>query len=149
MIQLAAVEAAAMVNSRREGWVGCLLSVSIGSSRFLLHGAARRPGRRFGRQCVESWLVRVMTVGAQQVSFRSVPVSGTASVHARAPVAQLLPMTLAADTVRLVERNPLTAGQMEEVAVGGIVAIQTPAMGLIVLQHDVGVHGCELAAREM
>src|ERR1035441_2642924 len=108
MIQLAAVDAAAMVNSRREGWVG-LPSVSIGGSRFLLHGAARRLGRRFGHKCVESWLVRVMTVGTQQVSLGSVPVSGTASVHARAPVAQLLPMTLAADTVRFFERDPLTA----------------------------------------
>src|ERR1035438_6200407 len=107
MIQLAAVDAAAMVNSRREGWVD-LPSVSMGSSRFLLHGATGRHGRRFGRQCVESWLVRVMTVGTQQVSLGSVPVSGTASVHARTPVAQFLPMTLAADTVRLFERNPLT-----------------------------------------
>src|ERR1039458_8969236 len=146
MIQLAAVDAAAMLNSRREGWVD-LPSVSIGSSRFLLHDAAGRPGRRFGRQCVESGLVRVMTVGAQQVSLRSVPVSRTASVHARAPVAQLLPMTLAADSVRLLERNTLTAGQVEEVAGVGIVAIQTPAMGLIVLQHDVGVHAFEIAPR--
>src|ERR1017187_6892347 len=98
MIQLAAVEAAAMVNSRREGWVG-LPSVSIGSSRFLLHGATRRRGRRFGRQCVESWLVRGMTVGNQQVSLGSVPISGAASVHACAPIAQFLPMTLAADAV--------------------------------------------------
>src|ERR1039458_1657683 len=146
MIQLAAPAAAAIVNSRREGPVG-LESVSIGSSLFLLQGATRRLGRRFGRQCVESWLVRVMTVGTQQVSLGSVPVSGTAPVHAGAPVAQFLAMTLAADTVRFLERNPLTAGQMEEVAVGGIVAIQTPAMGLVVLQHDVGVHGFEIAPR--
>src|ERR1035438_9082889 len=146
MIQLAAVDAAAMVNSRREGWVD-LPSVSIGSSRFLLHGATRRAGRRFGRQCVESWLGRVMTVGAQQVSLGSVPISGAAPVHARTPVAQLLAMTLAADTVRLVERNPLTRSEERSVAVGGIVTIQTPAMGLIVLQHDVGVHGCEIAPR--
>src|ERR1022692_4047347 len=66
MIQLAAVVAAAMVNSRREGWVD-MPSVSIGSSRFLLHGAAGRPGRRFGRQCVESWLGRGLTVGNKQI----------------------------------------------------------------------------------
>src|ERR1017187_3461996 len=107
MIQLAAVDAAAMVNSRREGWVG-LPSVSIGSSRFLLHGSAGRHGRRFGHKCVESWLVRVMTVRPQQVSLGSVPVPGAASVHARPPVAQFLPMTLAADAVRLLEGNPLT-----------------------------------------
>src|ERR1022692_3272997 len=146
MIQLAAVDAAAMVNSRREGWVG-LPSVSIGSSRFLLHGSAGRHGRRFGHKCVESWLVGGMPFRTQRVSLASVPVPVAASVPAPPPVAQFLTMTLAADAVRLLEGNPLTAGQMEEVAIGGIVAIQTPAMGLIVLQHDVGVHGCEIAPR--
>jgi hypothetical protein len=48
-------------------------------------------------------------------------------------------MTLAADPVRLFERHSLSACEMQEVAVVGVVTIETPAMLFIVFQHDIGV----------
>jgi hypothetical protein len=56
------------------------------------------------------------------------------------PVAQFLAVALAAEAVGLLEGDPLAAGKMEPVAVVGIVAIQAPAVLLVVPQLDVGVH---------
>ncbi len=55
-------------------------------------------------------------------------------------------MALAAETVGFVERHRLAAGQVEDIAVIGVVTIQTPAVGLVVLEDDVGMHGGELTA---
>jgi len=35
---------------------------------------------------------------------------------------------------------------VKEVPIGGIVAIQAPAVGFVVLENDIGVHRGELAA---
>jgi hypothetical protein len=65
-------------------------------------------------------------------------------VDAHPPVAVLVPVALAAQPVGHGEVDLLAADQVELVAVRGVVAVQAPAAGGPVLQHDVVVHGGEL-----
>ena len=60
-------------------------------------------------------------------------------MHSRTPVAILLSVALAAHPVRLLERHPFPARQVQEIAIVGVVAIQAPPILLVVLQHDVVV----------
>ena len=107
--------------------------------------AAGRPRRGLGRQRVETGLVRIVAMDAQQIAFGAVPVAGAAAVHAGPPVAIFFAVALAAEAVGFLERHALAAGQVQEVAVVGVVAIQAPAVGFVVLENDVGVHGGQLA----
>src|ERR1039458_504877 len=86
-------------------------------------GALRRG---LGSQRFEARLVRVVAVRAQQVLFGAVPVAGAAAVDAGAPVTVFFAVALAAQAVGFVERDALAAGQVNEVAIGGVVAIQAP-----------------------
>ena len=119
--------------------------ISRGPAPF--HAPAGALRRRLGGQRFEARLVGVVAVGAQQVPLVAVPVAGAAAVDAGAPVAVFFAVALAADAVGFVERDALAAGQVQEVAIGGVVAIQAPAVGFVVLENDVGVHRGELAAR--
>src|SRR5664279_3761272 len=131
----AAAPAADCVNSRR---------LTIGVSPRSLDLAVGRPRRGFRRQGAEARLVRTVTLHAQQVGFGAVPVAGAAAMNAGPPVAVLLAVALAAEAVRFFERHMLAAGQVQDVAVVGVVTVQAPAVGLIVLENDVGVHGRKL-----
>ena len=71
---------------------------------------------------------------------------GAPAVDARPPVAQLLAVALAAQPVGLLEGHPLAAGQVEPVAVGRVVAVEAPAVLLVVPQLDVVVHPVAPAA---
>jgi hypothetical protein len=68
-------------------------------------------------------------------------------VDADAPVAVLLAVTLSAHAVRLLERHRLSAREMKTVAIPRVVTVETPAMFLVVLEHDVIVGVDELATR--
>jgi hypothetical protein len=60
-------------------------------------------------------------------------------MYSSTPVAILLSVALAAHPVRLLERHPLPAREVQEIAIVGVVAIQAPPILLVVLQHDVVV----------
>src|SRR5579859_7939617 len=121
----------------------------MAGSLFTLGGqiAARRPRRGFGRERAEMRLVRIVAMRAEQIALRAVPIAGAPSVDPGPPVAILLAMTLAAESVRFVERYALAAGQVQEIAVIGIVAVEAPAMSFVVLEHDVEMHHRQFAAR--
>ena len=97
-----------------------------------LSGAVGAAGAGFGAIGLEVRLVRVVAVGAQQVPLVAVPLADSPAVDARAPVAELLAVALAAEPVRLLEWDPLAAREVEPVAVVRVVAIEAPAMLLVV-----------------
>ena len=68
-------------------------------------------------------------------------------MDAGAPVAQLLAVALAAQQVRALERHALAAREVQPVAVGRVVAVEAPAVLLVVAQLDVVVHLAQLAPR--
>ena len=111
------------------------------------HGPPRAGGRGLRGDRLEARLVRVVAVRAQQVALVAVPLADAAAVHARPPVAQLLAVALPAQAVRLLERHRLAAREVQHVAVRRVVAVEAPAVLLVVLQDDVGVHVLQLAAR--
>jgi hypothetical protein len=78
-------------------------------------------------------------MGAQQVTLPSVPVAAALPVHTRPPVAELVPVALPAKLVGFGKINQGSAGQPEFVAIAGIMAIQAPAMLLVVTQNDIGM----------
>jgi len=84
--------------------------------------------------------MRIVAVSAQQVGLVAVPVARAASVDPRTPVPQFLAVTLPAEAVGLLERYPLAAGEVEPVAVVGVVAVQAPAVFFVVLELNLGVH---------
>jgi hypothetical protein len=55
-------------------------------------------------------------------------------------------VALSAQTVGLRESDTLAAGEMEPIAIGRIVAVETPSMLLVVPENNVVVHGCQLPA---
>ncbi len=61
-------------------------------------------------------------------------------MHAGPPVPEFFTMTLAAKPVGFLERNTLSAGEVEIVPVCSIVTVQTPAVFFIVSEFDFGVH---------
>src|SRR6476620_7455218 len=105
-----------------------------------LHPRPRRPSwcglRRHG---LELRLMRAVTVHTEQIAFLAVPVACAPAVNPRAPVAVFLAVALAAYPVRFLERDPLAAGEVQEVAIVCVVTIETPPMLLVVFQHDVVV----------
>jgi hypothetical protein len=92
-------------------------------------------------------LVGVVAVRAQQILLVPVPLTDAPSVHACPPVAILLAVTLTAQPVRLGERHRLAAGQVQLVAVVGVVTIEAPAVFRVVPQLDIGVEIGEHAPR--
>jgi hypothetical protein len=89
----------------------------------------------------------VVAVGAEEITLVTVPLSTSTSMDAGPPVPVLLPVTLTAETIGLLEGDELPAGQVEPVPVLGIVAVQAPAMLLVVAQHDLGMKGQLPASR--
>src|SRR6266511_3811845 len=85
-------------------------------------------GRRLRRHRLEPRLVRVVAVRAEQVLLVPVPLAHAPAVHAGPPVAVLLPVALAAEAVRLLERNGIAARQVQAIAVVGVVAVEAPAV---------------------
>lgn len=81
--------------------------------------------------------MRAVTVHTEQIAFLAVPFACAPAVNPRAPVAIFLAVALAAYPVGFLERHPLAAGEVEEVAIVCVVTIETPPMLLVVLQHDV------------
>jgi hypothetical protein len=61
-------------------------------------------------------------------------------VHSSPPVAEFFTVALAAKPVRLLKRNGFAAGQVKDVPIRRVVAIETPAMLLVVFENDVRVH---------
>src|SRR5689334_9087863 len=112
----------------------------FGTGSCSFHVPRWTPGRRLGGERLEVRLVRVVAVGAEQIALGAVPVAGATSVNAGAPVAILLAMALPAHAIRLFERHLLATGQMQDVAIVRVMAIETPAMRLVVLEDDFGVH---------
>src|SRR5947209_1096474 len=141
----AAAAVAHEVNIRRDIF-GVLVSVSMGPLPCGCARMLRRPRRRLGRQRFEARLVRIMAVRAQQVALFPAPTAGPAAVHARAPVPQLLSVALTAQPVRFLECHRLAAGQVEGIAIGGVMTVQAPPVLRVVLQYDVGVHRRQFAA---
>ena len=80
-----------------------------------------------------------MTVHAEQITLASVPFTRPPAVHSSTPVAILLSVTLAAHPVRFLERHPLPAREVQDIAIVGVVAIEAPPVLLVMLQHDVVV----------
>ena len=104
-------------------------------------------GAGIGRERLEAWLVRVVAVGAEEVLLVPVPVPRPAAVDAGLPVPELLPVALAAEPVRLLERDPLAARKVELVAVVRVVAVKAPAVLGVVRQLDVRVEVGQRPAR--
>ena len=85
-------------------------------------------------------------MNAQAVCLLSVPLTGPATVNPRFPVAVDSSMALPAQAVGLLELHQRSAGEPQPVAVVGVVAVQTPAVLLVVLQVDLLVRHLQLAA---
>src|SRR5690349_6502675 len=92
--------------------------------------------RRDRRHRLEPRLMGTMTMDAQQILLRAVPLPDTASVHAGAPVPVLLAMTLAAQSVRFLERHELPAREMKSIAIVDVVTIEAPPVLCVMLQLD-------------
>jgi hypothetical protein len=82
----------------------------------------------------------IMAMGTQKISLGAIPVSSAAAMNAGAPIAILFAVALAAYPVRFFERHPFTAGQMQNIAIIRIMAIEAPAMRFVVLQNDIAMH---------
>ena len=68
-----------------------------------------------------------------------VPIPAPTAMNPGAPIAVFLAVTLSAQSVGLLEEDRLTAGKVKDVPVSGLVAVETPAVLLIVREDDVGV----------
>ena len=94
--------------------------------------------RRLRLEFLETRIVRVMAMSAQQVLLLPVPLTGPLSVDSRLPVAVFVPVTLAAKPVTLGKVDLLTGDKPEFVAVIHVVAIEAPSLFLgVVLQLNV------------
>src|SRR5688572_32799791 len=109
-IQPAAAAAAVVANFRRvsvSGWSSTAIAPSVVRARS--HGSQRRALRR---QRLESRLVRAVTMHAQQILLRAVPLADPPAEGAGTPVAELLAVALPAHAVRLLEWHRLAAGEV-------------------------------------
>lgn len=84
-------------------------------------------------------------MGTKEIGLVAAPGTGPPSVDPRPPVPILLAMALTAKAVGLLESYRSAAGQMQLVPVLLIVAIQAPAILLIVSENDVGVKRRQLS----
>src|SRR3972149_11658487 len=106
--------------------------------------------RRLRLEFLETRIVRVMAMSAQQVLLLPVPLTGPLSVDSRLPVAVFVPVTLAAKPVTLGKVDLLPGDEPEFVAVFQIVAIEAPPLFLgMVLQLDVRVLVLQLPSRRV
>jgi len=91
--------------------------------------------------------VWVMAVGAEEIALVSVPIPASAAVDAGPPVPVFLPVALPAKAVGLLEENGFPAGQVKQIPVVGIVAVQAPTVFFVMPQHDVRVKPTQLSSR--
>src|SRR5512145_1518890 len=70
-------------------------------------------GRRLWLQRGETRLVRIVTVRTEQVRPVPVPLTRAPAVDPRAPIAQLFPVALSAEPVRLVERQAFASCEVQ------------------------------------
>src|SRR5659263_71873 len=114
----------------------CSSCSSISDMAFSPYGLSRkiiflpnvfRAHRRWLRlEFLETRVVRVMAMSAQEVLLLPVPLPRPLSVDSRLPVAVLVPMALAAKTVTLRKIDLLAGDKPEFVAVFHVVAIEAP-----------------------
>lgn len=103
---------------------------------------AGQPGDVHAREFPEGGLVRIMTMGAQQVEFFPVPLSDPTSVDADSPVAENAAMALSAEPIRFFERNLLAGDELQIVSFLKAVAVETPHPVRMV-KVDIPVHANE------
>src|SRR5659263_655426 len=131
---------------RRVSRKTCLSCSSLSDMAFSPYGLARKTRflptvfRRLRREFLETRVVRVMAMSAQQVLLLPVPLPRPLSVDSRLPVAVLVPVALAAKTVTLRKIDQLAGDKPEFVAASQVVAIEAPPLFLgMVLQLDIRV----------
>ena len=78
-------------------------------------------------------------MSAKQIRLLSIPQPGPLAMNARLPIPQLLAMTLAAEPIRLIKRHGCATGKPQHVTIQSIMAVQAPAVLLIVPQDNVFV----------
>src|SRR3990172_4257098 len=106
--------------------------------------------RRLRLEFLETRIVRVMAMSAQQVLLLPVPLPRPLSVDSRLPVAVFVPVALAAKTVTLRKLDLLAGDKPEFVAVFHVVAIEAPPFLLgMVLQLDIRVLVLQLPSRRV
>ncbi len=81
----------------------------------------------------------IMAIDTQQVVLPSVPLSRTLAVNSGLPISILVSVTLPAQPVRLGKGDRLTGGTPEDITVVCVMAVETPAVLLVVVELDVGV----------
>ena len=79
----------------------------------------------------------------------SVPIPGSPAMDSSPPIPVLLPVALSAEAIGLFEGDRLPAGQVEKVPVLGIMAVQTPTVFLVVMEHDVRVKPSQLSSNRV
>jgi hypothetical protein len=100
------------------------------------HGSPWWNWSRLRLEGLEVRFMGVVAVGAEEIALVSVPIPASAAVDACPPIPVFLSVTLPAQAIGLLEKNRRPAGEMELVSVFRIVAVQAPAVFLVMQQHD-------------
>ena len=124
-------------------------------------GFARAVWRRHGLKRLELRIVRVVAMDTEQVLLVTIPVAGTLAMDAHLPVAELVAVALAAQTIRLGKIDQFAGDQSQLVTIIKVVAVRAPALAFGMMQDNffmivgqdppfrIGLHvGMTLGARE-
>jgi len=91
--------------------------------------------------------MRVVAVRAEQVFLLAIPEASALAVHSEFPVAQFRTMTLTAEPKGFLERDESAVSEVKFVALFCRVAIETPAIFLVVFEDDRFVVGHVMGRR--
>jgi hypothetical protein len=119
---------------------------SIGTSMLFAFLCVGRDGRRKGGDRLETGRVRIMAVDAEKRLLFTVPETCSLAVNACLPVAKGRAVTLAAEPVRLLEVDACPVGQVQVVTIFSFVAVEAPAILLVVQENDILVRIGHLTA---
>ena len=78
-----------------------------------------------------------MAMGTEEIPFFPIPFPGPSTVDPGPPVPILLPVALTTKAIGLFEGYRLAAGEMKLVSILCVVAVEAPAVILIMVENDV------------
>ena len=81
-----------------------------------------------------------MTVSAEQILLFAVPVAGPFAVNTDFPVAKLVAVTLATESIGFSKWNDFSGNQAQLIAIVEVVTVQTPPLPFGMIEDDVVVH---------